>query len=237
MKKEYAIKHCHKHNEDYQAVCLFNLNGRKIFSECSKCADENEARNQAIIEAERKAVQETIDRLEREELEDNLNNANMPKRYKDKQCEMTQNFIKNKDILESKPQGNIYVYGGIGLGKTMFLCEIIKRNLDMKPIYIYGSDISLIQKKDYAFKNIIYKYANYGLLVLDEVSFLMENQFALDLIIDLAYRDAIPLVICGNKPIKEFLADIGERAASRFAEDIQVAKFDGNDLRKKGVDS
>ncbi len=234
MKKEYAIKHCNKHNEDYQAVCILNVLGRKIFSECPKCVNEYEEAKQAALEEERKSIQETIDKFEMEELEYNFNNANIPKRYKDRKCEMTQNFIKNKTILETKPQGNIYVYGGIGLGKTMFLCEIIKRNLDMKPIYIYGSDISLIQKKDYAFKNIIDKYSDFGLLVLDEVSFLMDNQFALDLIIDLAYRDAIPLVICGNKPIKEFLDDISERAASRFAEDIQVAKFDGNDLRKKG---
>lgn len=237
MKREYAIKHCNRHNEPYQAVCLFSVRGQKVFSDCPKCVMEEEAREQARLEADRKFLEAEIEKARQEELKFNFEHSNMPKRYRDKKCEMTQNFIKNKEILESKPQGNIYVYGGIGLGKTMFLCELIKRNLDMRPIYIYGSDLALIQKKDYAFKNIVEKYDIYGLLVLDEVSFLIENQFALDLIIDLAYRDAIPLVICGNKPLKEFLADIGERAASRFAEDIQVAKFDGSDLRKKGVDS
>ena len=67
--------------------------------------------------------------------------------------------------------------------------------------------------------------------MIDEISFLLENAFVLDLIVDCAYRDDKRLVLCGNISFNEFADKAGQRVISRVSQGLKILKFTGKDLR------
>ena len=57
----------------------------------------------------------------------------------------TQNFKEFSKHLKSLEK-NLYLYGNVGTGKSMFCAELIKRNTDKMPLYFLASDLAYLTK-------------------------------------------------------------------------------------------
>ena len=227
---EILEKVCEKHNVKYTAKRL-NFLGGEYISKCPICEAELKAQRErdekAMLEAKLAENRQRDLEIKRAILRD----SGIPKRYESFKPTDTENFAKYKGFLASELKENLFIFGSVGQGKTLFCCELIKANLNLKPIYLCGSDLALIQKNDFNLMKYIDKLKGYDLIVIDEISFLLENAFVLDLIVDCAYRDDKRLVLCGNISFNEFADKAGQRVISRVSQGLKILKFTGKDLR------
>lgn len=223
-------KVCEKHNVKYTAKRVKFCNTEYI-SGCPICNNELSAQREKEEKARLEAKLAEYKQRDLEIKRAILRDSGIPKRYESFKPTDTENFAKYKGLLANELKDNLFIFGGVGQGKTLFCCELIKANLSLKPIYLYGSDLALIQKNDFNLTKHIEKLKGYDLIVIDEISFLLENVFVLDLIVDCAYRDDKRLVLCGNISFNEFADKAGQRVISRVSQGLKILKFTGKDLR------
>lgn len=224
------IKFCDKHNTNYEAQERIIL-GRKFSTDCPQCSAENKARERAQANAEALAHQKQMQALQDEINQLAIQSSRIPKRYLKPADTSAPNFKAYSHILEFKASGHILIIGSVGTGKTYFASEIIKRNAELKPLYLCGNELSYTQKSDFNLKKIAESIAEHDLIVIDEIGYLLESTFLLDMLIDLCYRDDKTLVLVGNISFKDLQDKLGEHTLSRLKQNLQILEFKGADLR------
>lgn len=223
-------KFCDKHNATYEAREQV-IAGHKFFTICPQCSTERQARERAQANAEAFAHQKQMQALQDEINELAIKASRIPKRYLKPANTNAPNFKAYAHILESKANGHILIVGSVGTGKTYFASEIIKRNAELKPLYLCGNELSYTIKSDFSLKKIAESIADHDLIVLDEIGYLLESPFLLDMLIDLCYRDDKTLVLVGNIGFKDLQDKLAEHTLSRLKQNLQILEFKGADLR------
>lgn len=223
-------KFCDRHNTTYEAQERIIL-GRKFSTDCPQCSAENKARERAQANAEALAHQKQMQALQDEINQLAIQASRIPKRYLKPADTNAPNFKEYAHILATEIKGHILIVGGVGVGKTYYASEIIKRNAELKPLYLCGNELSYTQKSDFNLKKIAESIAEHDLIVVDEIGYLLESAFMLDMIIDLCYRDDKTLVLVGNISFKDLQDKLGEHTLSRLKQNLQILEFKGADLR------
>lgn len=223
---------CEKHNLSYKG---FEIKAFGIVSKCPKCKEEFEIQK----ELEKKQEFEIQDKKEKEYFQNYLEFASgIPKRYLNAKVDYSfENFKNYKDILENELKTNLFIFGDTGLGKTLFLSQIMGKNVKKYPIYLNGNELCLLQDNDFRISDILKKIDGKKLLIIDELQkiILSKKYNLLDLIIDKAYNDEMIIVLSGNftlKALEIFKSDDLKRVASRLkSNDLKFLEFKGKDLR------
>lgn len=226
---------CEKHGVEYEHYRIGKVLGKEVWSKCPEC-DKDILRQRETQEAEHKAQFEAERReyLLKQGME-YITQSGMPKRYMNIKPIMTPSFEAHRQYLKSKVEGVLFLSGDVGTGKTLFACEILKYNALKKPIYLTGQELSILSKGDYALTRTLDNISKAGLIILDEVNYLFDNILILDLIVDIAYRDGMPLVVIGNCNPEALFKNVGQRVASRLSQGFRHLHFEGKDLRVNGT--
>lgn len=223
-------KFCKIHSIDYEAQERVIL-GRKFSTDCPQCSAENKARERAQANAEALAHQKQMQALQDEINALAIQASRIPKRYLKPADMSAPNFKAYAHILEAKASGHTLIIGSVGTGKTYFASELIKRNAELRPLYLCGNELSYTQKSDFNLKKIAESIAEHDLIVVDEIGYLLESPFLLDMLIDLCYRDDKALTLAGNISFKDLQDKLGEHTLSRLKQNLHILEFKGTDLR------
>jgi DNA replication protein DnaC len=173
-------------------------------------------------------------------------------------------FICDIRYIDSRPimsegllqyPGSVLLIGKTGCGKTHMAVsiarELVKRSLPIRCLFITAPELLLeIRSKfnnnsssadawdhDYCKteEDVIDKYSNCGLLILDDLGAEKSTDFAIQslyLIIDRRNRELRPTIVTTNLSLEEIEEKIDARMASRLA-DMKVIKINMPDYRKK----
>lgn len=218
--------HCEKHKLTYEAVEVLGFT-----QPCPECQREIREAVEAMNASAKAAAESERQATALKWAMDYIRESGMPKRYIDFKPEQTENFTKHAAALKAKAEGVVFISGAVGTGKTLFACQMLKFNALKKPLYLAGQDLAILGKGDYALTALLKSIACCGMLVIDEANYFLENIVVFDLIVDSAYRDAKPLILVANCEPKPFFDKVGQRIASRLAQDFKHLRFDGADLR------
>ncbi|OCR86680.1 hypothetical protein CFT13S00388_07960 [Campylobacter fetus subsp. testudinum] len=223
---------CEIHNLAYEGVSFDTLG---IVEPCPKCKEAREQRKaRELKEMEQRAKDEKLAYL----LHYLETFSNLPKKYLYEKADLNVGDIaRYKGYLETPLQNNLFIFGGIGSGKTLFCTEIVKANVDKAPIYLSGNELDLMRDGDYRLGDIISKIDGKAIVIVDEIQMLIFNKRIrmLDAITDKAYSNGARIVFCGNIE-KNQLAILKEaefkRITSRLKDGrLQMIEFKGRDLR------
>ncbi|MCH4243725.1 ATP-binding protein [Acinetobacter gerneri] len=216
---------------------------------CPQCAVE-------CVNTNNQAHQTQVDREVREK---HFSGAMIPSRHKDsgfknynvnpelngqanaknQSIEFTKNFIHGS-------RTNLIVVGSTGTGKT-HLSIAVARTLLNKGLYVrYITSEELAQRimnawdkdtKDKSEESVIYEFAQYDLLILDEYG-LHDREKRLELVHKVLYarydRNR-PTMLISNFSLNELITDLGDRLWSRFQQDgLTVVECNWVDQRFQG---
>lgn len=218
---------CEKHNITYQGR-VFSFG---ITESCPECKKE-----QAQIREEReKKEAEYKEKRYKQELDSHyLNTSGLSQSLISKTAMFSNNFKAHQEHLKSL-KSNLLIYGDTGLGKTMYCAELIKRNLDKRPLYVSAPYMALytLKRNGYELINSIIE-RDVKLFIVDEASSLGEcNQLFIECLIDTLYNNEAYMVFSGNfVDTNNFQDLLSKKAISRISHNINFLKFSGNDLRK-----
>lgn len=133
----------------------------------------------------------------------------------------------NDGLLTLNP---LFIYGGVGLGKTHLLHSIgnyiIENNPSLNVIYVptetlaneYFASLSKYSTDKDAYRNFREKYAGADVLMLDDVQFLQKKGGLQDVIFHIfndLYNKGKQIVLSSDRPPKD-INDIEDRLRSRF---------------------
>lgn len=133
----------------------------------------------------------------------------------------------NEGLLNLNP---LYIYGGVGLGKTHLLHSIgnyiIEHNPSLNVVYMpterlsneYFASLSRISTDKDAYRNFREKYASADVLMLDDIQFLQKKGGLQDVIFHIfndLYNKGKQIILSSDRPPKE-INDIEDRLRSRF---------------------
>lgn len=223
---------CKKHNHSYEAKERIIL-GHRFYTDCPKCEAERKAQDRAKENAEKLKYEKEIQALQVKINEEAIQDSRIPKRYL-KSADLTQpNFKDYIHILENKISGNILIIGNVGTGKTYFVSELMKRNAELNPLYLCGNELSYTQKNDFNLSKLLESIKEHDLIAIDEIGYLLESKFILDLLIDLCYRDDKYLIMAGNIIFRDLKDNLAEHTLSRLRQNIKILEFKGKDLRRE----
>lgn len=214
---------CEKHGTEFEGRLLFG----KIKVGCPLCAREQEAQRQAK-EAQRQRQKEQ----ELQEYKDfRVKCSGLGKRLIETKAKYTQNFKEFSKHLKSLEK-NLYLYGNVGTGKSMFCAELIKRNTDKMPLYFLASDLAYLTKSKCVEILNAQSTNNCGLFIIDEISDLpLIDESFLNALIDKLYNNDCLFVLSGNVS-KDFLNSLSLKVLSRLnARGLELCEFSGEDLR------
>ena len=169
----------------------------------------------------------------------------IPKRYENVKWEDTPKEIADHLHNYKKGEGEnkgLYIYGGVGSGKTHLAYSIAKRANEKDIAMVIKNVPELLRefrldlKREGVQKTFIEdKIMNYsGLLVLDDIgsekmSDWVEETFYL--IINKRYNEMLPTVFTSNLKLSELAERIGDRLASRIAGSCVSYELKGEDKR------
>ena len=225
------MKNCDIHGE-YNSLLSIVL-GIVIWTGCPKCIEENEDRQTEIIE-----LKESEDRKRR--IKDALYKAGIPERFKNctlenydadllgqqKALKESKTYIKNYHDIQ-KTGSSMFYCGSFGTGKTHLAIAVLKKLIETKiQAGKYTTTLRMIRDirssyrgGDYSEQQLIDKYINYPLLVLDEVGvqFGTEGEkILLFEVINGRYEDYKPTILLSNLTIKEMEKYLGEKVIDRL---------------------
>jgi len=133
----------------------------------------------------------------------------------------------NEGLLTFNP---LYIYGGVGLGKTHLLHSIgnylYKNNPSLNVVYVstatltneYFASLTRYSTDKDAYRNFREKYVNVDVLMLDDVQYLQKKGGLQDVIFHIfneLYTNGKQIVLSSDRPPKD-INDIEDRLASRF---------------------
>lgn len=145
--------------------------------------------------------------------------------------EISQRVAENPGINEGLLTFNpLYIYGGVGLGKTHLLHSIgnyiYKNNPSLDVVYVstetltneYFASLTRYSTDKDAYRTFREKYVNADVLMLDDVQYLQKRGGLQDVIFHIfneLYNKGKQIVLSSDRPPKD-INDIEDRLASRF---------------------
>ena len=240
------LMECDKHGPYKAKIYESSSIGRIIAAGCPTCEKEEEDKAR---EEEQKAEAE---RKEQERI-NNMIKTGIPKRYWDKRLEdyvattpetrevlhLSIQYSQNQEQVIEKGTSMIY-YGKPGTGKTHLAVGILhewrssKRYINARALTrsireTYGDNT----KKE---QDVIDKFSNYGILVIDEIGkqFMTDNErYAMFDIINERYNNIKPTILISNMTLKDMQDFLGEDTIDRFREKGgHAVKFTWDSARK-----
>lgn len=192
-------------------------------------------------------------KLENDDIDSDKNKIDEPKTKKFNQKYTFDSFVVGKSnqvvyaasrSIAENPSGKInplFIYGGVGLGKTHLMHAIgnyiTTHNPELKVVYVtceqFTNDyIESLQKRDKNINQFREKYRNLDVLMVDDIQFIsnkMETQEEFFHTFNDLYQNNKQIIIASDRPPKE-IATLSERLKSRFAcgltQDIQAPDFE-----------
>ncbi len=217
---------------------------------CEECCRQSGIRNR-LLEA-----QEARTKLV-ENAEKYLYDRGVPKRF----LSATMEQFDGMDYLTEREEG-LFLTGPRGIGKTHLAVAYMKHYLskgeefivdgkiarDKLPLFISMPNLLFLIKQTWrdgspvSEKDVIMKYADVGLLILDDLGAEASKDWShqiLYLIIDRRYGEMKKTVITSNLSIQEVSTDLDDRIASRIAGMCEIITLQGPDrrLEKGGNDA
>jgi len=248
---EFKIIHCKAHG-DYRSV-QGNLFGILAWSKCPACVEEfNKKALDTVDQEESKKNQERIEKA--------LSNSGIPKRFKNctlenyvataknqkTALELTRSYIENFKEVQ-KTGSSMFYCGNYGTGKTHLAIAVLKKLIETKiQAGKYTTTLRMIRDirssyrgGNYSEQQLIDKYINYPLLVLDEVGvqFGTEGEkILLFEVINGRYENYKPTILLSNLTIKEMEKYLGERVIDRLKSKTgSLIVMDWESYRNKGI--
>lgn len=223
---------CEIHDLEYEATYVALLN---LYSKCPKClAEMRERKEREQREQEQRLKDEKI-RFHYDYL---VKFSNIPKRYLNQA--INYDLSKAGEFKEHiLSDDNLIIIGDTGAGKTCYVSEILKANIDKCGIYLNASEILLL-KNNFKMQDFLNALDGKGIVIIDEFqsSINAKEYFLIDLVIDKAYLNGARIIIAGNIT-KEALMIFREpelkRAGSRLkdCENLKILDFGNKDLRSQ----
>lgn len=221
---------CEIHNIEYEATILPLIG---VVSKCPECLKELRAEQEREKQKEAERILQEKIRKHQDYL---VQFSKVPKRYLNKTFDFSKKGGEFKEHLLSKD--NLIIIGDTGTGKTFYVSEIIKQNIDKCGLYLNSNELAVL--KNYRVHNILDNMENKDLIVIDEIQVLLDNRdyFLIDLIIDKAYLNDARIVIAGNiskQALTIFKEPELKRSGSRLkdCEQLRILEFGLKDLRSK----
>lgn len=171
---------------------------------------------------------------------------NTPAKYKD--ASLTKTSKVGRDAvtnLMNRTRG-LYIYGGVGTGKTYIVWAIVNRLKEKYPnaygfekiIRIYNATdlLERIRKTyDNQYDEFVDEILNYeGVLVIDDIGAERTTEWTTEQfyrLINRRYEKDLPTFFTSNLPPAELEDRIGYRAVSRIIESCEVLELSGKDRR------
>ena len=221
---------CEIQDLEYEATIYPQIG---IITKCPECLKEmRERKAQEQKEQEQRLKDEKIkfhwDYLQKF--------SNIPKRYLNQKINF--DLSKAGEFKEHiLSDDNLIIIGDTGAGKTCYISEILKANIDKCGIYLNASEILLL-KNNFKMQDFLNALDGKGIVIIDEFQSLInaKEYFLIDLVIDKAYLNGARIIIAGNIT-KEALMIFREpelkRAGSRLkdCEQLRILDFGLDDLR------
>lgn len=218
---EVILLKCERHDIEFEGKVL--LGGIKIG--CPQCKEENEK-----LARDREAQALKQKEAELAEYRDfRIKHSGLSRKLIESKAKYTKNFKEFSQHLMSLEK-NLFLYGGVGTGKTMFCAELVKRNTHRYPRYFCACDLAYLTNSKRV--DLLDGLKHCELFILDEISdiSLIDESF-LNALIDKLYNNDCIFVLCGNVS-KDFLNSLSTKALSRLnANGLEVCEFLGDDLR------
>lgn len=221
---------CEIHQLEYEATFVPLLN---LYSKCPKCLEEMRARKEQEQREQEQRLKDEKVKLHWDYL---LKFSNIPKRYLNQKINF--DLSKAGEFKEHiLSDDNLIIIGDTGAGKTCYVSEILKANIDKCGIYLNAGEILLL-KNSFKMQDFLNALDGKGIIIVDEFQNLVnaKEYFLIDLIIDKAYLNGARIIIAGNIT-KEALTIFREpelkRAGSRLkdCENLRILDFGSKDLR------
>lgn len=167
----------------------------------------------------------------------------IPARYENAKYEEVPENIRAlvKGMRESKR--GIYIYGGVGSGKTHVAYAIAKKWEDVTKKYVhFWNTTELMQEfkddfdrnaydKKHTLDNLMHSDQ---LIVLDDIGVEKISDWVMErfyLLVNKRYNEMRPIIFTSNYSPADLADRIGERTVSRIVELCDVVKLDGIDRR------
>ena len=146
-------------------------------------------------------------------------------------------------VFEPKTSGNLFLWGGTGLGKTHLSLAIANEVLQKGYSVIYDSAINLMHTLDQEqfrrtkeSSDTLPSLLECDLLILDDFGTEFDTAFSRSMmytIINSRVNARKPMIINTNLTPTEMKARYGDRIASRLSSSSQILPFYGEDIRMK----
>ena len=166
-------------------------------------------------------------------------NKIIPLRYKDVDYKDLKQQIKTTfDGIKESRKG-MYIYGGVGTGKTHIAYAIYKQCQELKLKCRFYNSVDVLDKIRDDYKNSdTHNLQNIldfqGLLIIDDIGAEKITDWVLETfyrIINSRYENMLPVIYTSNFSLGELSERLGERIPSRIAGGCEIIELKGNDKR------
>ncbi|MCW5319650.1 DNA replication protein DnaC [Verminephrobacter aporrectodeae subsp. tuberculatae] len=231
-----------------------NKPGKVIWSRCPACSRETAEREAAAERAEQEQARQ-------QRIEDRMNRAAIPKRFRDRSFEsyiadtdaqrhalgVAREFAEN--FPEHARRGSTRVFAGnVGTGKGHLAMSVAKHVMEQGHSVFFATarEIVLMLRARWDDRTapgeleVLRMLTSVSLLVIDEIGVQFNTDAERDQlfgVIDGRYRDLMPTILTTNLNRKLLLGAIGERSYSRLREEGNWVPFDWEDFRGKKKES
>lgn len=191
---------------------------------CEGQKEDNLKREWEALEADK--------RLKAKIINERIEKSRIPKRYREA------NDV-DELLYETAFKDGLYLFGGVGTGKTTIACSIGLRAIERgkKVLFVKAYEVSELIKDELS------KIENADLLIIDDIGAENTSEWnntRLRMVIDKRYDSMLPVVITSNyskdqlkKLLLRNVRDMTPKAiVSRLTEMTKEIKIDGEDFRK-----
>jgi DNA replication protein DnaC len=164
----------------------------------------------------------------------------IPERYKNAKLEDVPERVRSAFNETVKNKKGLYIYGGVGTGKTHIAYAIQKRWYELGQSSLFWNMTELIDEirsdfsrteKEFISERVL-DYQN--LLFLDDIGAEKPTEWVEEkiyLIVNKRYNDMLPTIFTSNLKIDELANRIGDRIASRIVGMCEIINLEGEDRR------
>lgn len=206
-----------------------SFNGKLLFGEvkigCPLCNKESQEARIALEAREKLARENELNEYK----EFRIKHSGLSKKLIEIKPKYTPNFKAFSEHLISL-KSNLFICGSVGVGKSVYCAELIKRNTEKCPRYYTAIELSYLTKPQKA--TLLNGISNCELFIIDEIGDFsaIDEQF-FNTLIDRLYSQDAYIVLCGNVS-PQFLENFTPKVLSRLnANGLDICEFLGEDLR------